>query len=534
MYQIHALPDNCISCVAGTYSDVLGLSSCLQCGQGKFSTVPASQSSNDCANCGAGKYSSTLAANANSFCLNCVAGKYSTAPVLTKETDCQACGQGKYSLTQGAHALSFCLDCQRGTFSGALGLSTNSCTKCDAGKYSNTPAAISIGTCLNCQIGTYCIIGSATEATCPSNTSSAAQSISVTKCICKSGYFGSNGAACQACPTGKYKSSSGSGACSECVVDTYSELSAQTSIATCQRCPLDSSTERDTAQGSVDNCVCDQGHYEGPDDANAVWTCNECDMGTYKNSSGNFNCTKCPRNTYLTLFGGNFLSQCQQCTDHSSSLEGSRSNTSCHCNAGYYGNGQSGCNACPKGTYNSDPDKAECISCPAGKFSVVEGATEVGTCESCIANSHSLPKSTVKTACLCNAGFTGPNGGTVCNQCGFGTFKVSSGDGSCEDCGAGKYSATSARTTDCEECPAGTFSGKTKNDAVSDCERCGTGKFSDVQGAISITTCTFCDPGKYQMATGASSGAFCSECPVGKAKSYVPLVAPLPASPVSM
>ena len=127
IYQIQAQPDDCISCVAGTYSDVLGLSSCRQCGEGKFSTILASESPNDCANCGAGKYSSTFAANTNTFCLNCGAGKYSTAPVLT--LGCQACGQGKFSTTVGAHALSFCMDCQKGKYSGAPVLSTDSCQK---------------------------------------------------------------------------------------------------------------------------------------------------------------------------------------------------------------------------------------------------------------------------------------------------------------------------------------------------------------------------------------------------------------------
>ena len=53
-----------------------------------------------------------------------------------------------------------------------------------------------------------------------------------------------------------------------------------------------------------------------------------------------------------------------------------------------------------------------------------------------MAGSSSTAGSDASTDCTCNAGFTGPNGGT-CTACGAGTYKAVSGAGSCSDCPSG-------------------------------------------------------------------------------------------------
>ena len=66
------------------------------------------------------------------------------------------------------------------------------------------------------------------------------------------------------------------------------------------------------------------------------------------------------------------------------------------------------------------------------------GLVVPGGCIACPPNSCSPADSIDITACQCNAGYTGPNGGT-CSQCLAGTYKVGLGPASCTVCPAGKY-----------------------------------------------------------------------------------------------
>jgi hypothetical protein len=55
------------------------------------------------------------------------------------------------------------------------------------------------------------------------------------------------------------------------------------------------------------------------------------------------------------------------------------------------------------------------------------------------------------TNCTCNAGWTGPDGGT-CTACVSGKYKVLTGSALCTDCGAETYSTTASST--CSTCPS--------------------------------------------------------------------------------
>jgi hypothetical protein len=66
-------------------------------------------------------------------------------------------------------------------------------------------------------------------------------------------------------------------------------------------------------------------------------------------------------------------------------------------------------------------------SCEAGKYRVN------ADCDSCPSNSSSPFGSVGIQACLCNAGYTGPNGG-ACVSCGAGTYKDAAGNTSCSPC----------------------------------------------------------------------------------------------------
>ena len=79
-------------------------------------------------------------------------------------------------------------------------------------------------------------------------------------------------------------------------------------------------------------------------------------------------------------------------------------------------------------------------------------------CEACPANSIAPKGSDELTDCMCDAGYTGSDGGT-CTACIAGKYKISSGDESadCEDCACGKYSTVPAATAmdTCVDCVAG-------------------------------------------------------------------------------
>ena len=81
------------------------------------------------------------------------------------------------------------------------------------------------------------------------------------------------------------------------------------------------------------------------------------------------------------------------------------------------------------------PDGGTCVACAAGTY---KAGTGDAACDVCPANSASPAGSTVSTACTCNAGYTGPDGGT-CVACAAGTYKTVEGPSACNVCAAGKY-----------------------------------------------------------------------------------------------
>ena len=64
--------------------------------------------------------------------------------------------------------------------------------------------------------------------------------------------------------------------------------------------------------------------------------------------------------------------------------------------------------ACTCNAGFSGPDGGPCTPCEAGKYKALAGSS---TCSACPSNSNSPAGSAVLTSCTCNAGSTGPNGG---------------------------------------------------------------------------------------------------------------------------
>jgi hypothetical protein len=112
------------------------------------------------------------------------------------------------------------------------------------------------------------------------------------------------------------------------------------------------------------------------------------------------------------------------------------------CNAGY--TGPDGiCSTCAAGTYKVGTGPAPCMPCVAGKYSTLPAATAETACLACAVNSNSLIQSSTAGACTCNAGYSGPNGGT-CAPCAAGQYKSSTGSAACTSCPAFSGAACAA------------------------------------------------------------------------------------------
>ena len=100
---------------------------------------------------------------------------------------------------------------------------------------------------------------------------------------------------------------------------------------------------------------------------------------------------------------------------------------------------------CPAGKFKAASGPAACSDCPSGTYSSSSGAVSAGTCVACPTHSASPPGSDASGDCTCNAGYTGPNGGT-CTACEEGKYKDSSGTGACTACPANSESPAGAST----------------------------------------------------------------------------------------
>ena len=94
----------------------------------------------------------------------------------------------------------------------------NACADCGAGKYSAATGATAASTCQSC----------------PSSSQSATGSDAATDCVCVAGFTGLDGGTCSACGAGKYKTTAGSVACTDCPLNSHHALTQQTAASACQ------------------------------------------------------------------------------------------------------------------------------------------------------------------------------------------------------------------------------------------------------------------------------------------------------------
>ncbi|KAJ1480822.1 hypothetical protein T484DRAFT_2776125 [Baffinella frigidus] len=149
------------------------------------------------------------------------------------------------------------------------------------------------------------------------------------------------------------------------------------------------------------------------------------------------------------------------------------------CGAGYQRSG-SGCQVCPRGTYQESSGDSECIDCSGEETTV-------------------LTARTLASACVCPPG----SGGEACAICASGTYKATSGTGTCTRCKSGTNTSSTGATSAtnctcgpgyqrreaggaCIQCPAGTYKNTTGDQ---ECDECPDETDSLIVGGTSVEVC---------------------------------------------
>jgi len=231
-----------------------------------------------------------------------------------------------------------------------------------------------------------------------------------------------------------------------CAIDTFSNVSAAVSIATCNLC---SSTQVSVA-----------GSFE----------CQTCQDGKYKPSASKI----CHSRLIMHFCTGGVATECDA---NSLTTPADRTDAAsprdCRCTLGFahrteeerdtqseiYDNT---CHACSPGFFNSEFNSTQCSPCGAGFFSTVNTSLTIDNCLQCAADTFSMPGeractlcpdhsesppcSAIVRDCVCSPGYTGPDGGT-CIACVAGKYKIAKGNHTCSNCLQGQYSEEVSATT---------------------------------------------------------------------------------------
>lgn len=404
-----------------------------------------------------------------------------------------------------------CEICPAGTYNTGVGVTTSaSCLSCIAGTYSTAVASSSASSCISCLAGTY-------------STGTAM----VTSAVCAS------------CMAGTYSSGTGvssSVSCTTCVSGTYSTGIGMTIASACQNCS-----------------VCQTGQYvETNCTSSANITCNSCigplaDIHRFRyyfTGVGFNGPSSCP---WFCTAGYHWIDNfCLSCGNDGWCIYNTRtqcppnsgvtgfviaSQTSCRCNAGFFGVGgwNSSWQQYPVGTQTQPPagwSGVNCESCQAGKYGTGIGVTMSSLCTNCISGTYSTvlapPSSTTCLSCLSGtySSGTGASSSVSCTACISGTYSTNIGSSTastCLSCQSGTYQSINgaSSSSQCTLCQAGTYSTGTGAITSLTCQTCLAGKFSTGQGSTNSNTCHDCEPGTFSTLLGAISSLVCGSCTAG-------------------
>ena len=142
------------------------------------------------------------------------------------------------------------------------------------------------GMCALCGAAEVCAGG--VRSSCPANSLAAPGSRDLAQCVCVPGHERVLGA-CAPCGAGRFKATSGDGACEACAVGSFADGGA----TACEPCAVANSTTTGAAASHAD-CVCRAGYYG--DASTAAGACAGCPRGTFRTTAGAVvveDCTDC-------------------------------------------------------------------------------------------------------------------------------------------------------------------------------------------------------------------------------------------------
>jgi hypothetical protein len=525
----------CIKCDSGKYSDELGSvneSFCKLCPRGKEQKysdyyMPPKK----CTFCPRGKYNNQLGGD----CMYCPPGTFSDVIGLST---CKECEAGKFSNQNGHHSCGVCTDgfsvarasqcnylattCPAGTHTD---VANRACVKCDAGKFSTIGATTCRYTNNTCPVGTTAYGTNACQSCTQGRYN---DQIGGTCKVCPKNYYNNetNSLECKACPAGKHTAqtaSMNSGDCLNCATGQYSSSPGQS----CNHCMHVPGKYQDQV-GAVTCKNCPSGRYQPPVTASYVWDgdilqCIGCEVGLYQDENGTTACKTCPPGKSHSLKNASSVDLCEDCPKAKFGQNGICED----CPLGRYGN-QTGlpvCNECPVYFNQSTKGQTECLRCPYGRYSDVGQAT-------CDYDKFSCPKGMHASEWSFNIQCRYPNTiytdcQSVCVNCEVGKYNNQTGQQDCQDCSYGKISIEgSSNSSQCKLCPAGKqkksnicvncpvgyYSKKLDGD-IYDCALCESGKYSDETG---LEQCKDCTAGRFGETMTNGWQTKCSDCPSGK------------------
>ena len=458
----------------------------------------ASDSAGSCIACPAGKAMTSATETMDDSCYWANNNKCDCDDAKTDKTDCygsaifyfpecSSCPLGKFS-TEGSSTCEYCPLGSVGTADGT------DCVECEAGKYSGYQAMDDSCTWWANNGQCDCPDPKTDRTDCYGS-----EELPMEACAdCPSGTFGAcpGATACQDCPLGTVSTGLGTTSCTACADGTVRGLEEVRKTGWSEAdCAAQGLQLGDGAYGGQTN-------YCGWTELEAMDSCEACASGKAPSADQAACCYDPPLVDDSCYWANDGQCNCPDKTTDKTDCEKAHEIASCSlteapaspppscdpsatCEAGQYANFQ-GCRYCVPGKYKAVNGSEACTDCGPGTYSAAPGAT---VCSSCPEGLSSQAGRTAPSDCICNAGFTGPDGGP-CVMCEAGKYKGTAGSDDCADCGAGKYSAAVGA------------------EAESACTVCVAGKYSEAAGAIDDSTCIECPDGGSSPA-GSSSPARC-------------------------
>lgn len=582
----------CVQCTIGSYKDAVGDGACTPCAGGTTKT-PGAADSNECNSCSDGDMFG-LGAALDDATKRCVCGpgySYTSGSHDTGNLACTACSVGWFKNTTANAACTLCstelttksaggTQCKACLDVDMLGtgytLVSGSFCVCDSGYYYVSGSHNSTSSDLECQpcaLGTYKTLknNGATCTNCSTTTttrtmgavnSTYCQPCSVLfsgaglptltrQCACGLGHYYSTGShdsdaanlTCRECDIGFYKDFVGNAQCTQCSPGNTTKITGSSAATSCRGC----SSAAIFGTGATlhdDECVCDKGYSSHGSHATADLKCTKCLVGYYKEVEGNSSCMQCSDGTTTKASGAATPGLCLNC---STLFPGAtQSGTYCECDAGHFAvsgahNETSSflnCDPCPLGFFKSaSGNAASCTACGANTTTMTTAATLDSECRTC---SNMFDDGTFLngTQCQCAAGYynsgshTATSSSLNCIACVLGSYKNSTGAGTCTQCISG-YTTRKIASTDAAQCKlcndtsmfgsltqlsghqcvciaghTNTSGTHTVDSDDLECEPCPIGSYKSAAGN---TACTKCSSGTTKM-TASMGSSYCLAC----------------------